>query len=68
MYPDPLWFYITYMSGRVRQRVRAARDGQPESGALTLEWLVIAFVIVTVALAALAFFDRKVKSYERKIP
>jgi heme/copper-type cytochrome/quinol oxidase subunit 2 len=68
MYPDPLWFYITYMCGRVRQRVRAARDGQPESGALTLEWLVIAFVIVTVALAALAFFRSKVKTYENKIP
>jgi heme/copper-type cytochrome/quinol oxidase subunit 2 len=68
MYPDPLWFYITYMCGRVRQRVRAARAGQPESGALTLEWLVIAFVIVTVALAALAFFRSKVKTYENKIP
>jgi hypothetical protein len=68
MYPDPLWLYITYMGGRVRQRTRAALDGQPESGALTLEWLVIAFVIVTVALAALAFFRSKVKSFESKIP
>jgi heme/copper-type cytochrome/quinol oxidase subunit 2 len=68
MYPDPLWLYITYMCGRVRQRTRAALDGQPESGALTLEWLVIAFVIVTVALAALAFFRSKVKSFESKIP
>jgi hypothetical protein len=68
MYPDPLWLFITYSCGRVRQRIRSARDGQPESGALTLEWLVIAFVIVTVALAALAFFRKEVTSFENKIP
>jgi hypothetical protein len=46
---DPFLFYVTYLYGRIRQRTRAALDVNPESGALSLEWIVIAAFVVLIA-------------------
>jgi len=43
---DPLWVAVRYLLDRAWCRARAALDGNPESGALTLEWLVIAGILV----------------------
>ena len=67
MYPDPVWMSVSYLIRRARQRVRGALDGHPESGALTLEWLVIAFVIVAAAAGAAAWFATKIGHWENKV-
>ena len=46
---DPMWMAVRYLLDLARCRARAALDGHPESGALTLEWLVIAAILVAAA-------------------
>jgi hypothetical protein len=65
---NPLWFGICYLLGRARSRARSALDGNPESGAITLEWIVIAGILVAAAVAAGVFFVGKIHQYESKIP
>jgi hypothetical protein len=65
---NPLWFAIGYLLGRARSRARSALNGNPESGAITLEWIVIAGILVAAAVAAGVFFVGKIKQYESKIP
>ena len=67
MYPDPLWLCISYLFGRARQRARAARAGQPESGALSLEWIVIAGLLVAAAVLAATFFRAAIRHWESKM-
>jgi hypothetical protein len=64
----PLWFCVTYLIGRARQRARSALDGHPESGALTLEWIIIAGILVAAATAAAIFFKGKITEFENDIP
>lgn len=65
---DPLWTAVRYLLLRARARIRAALDGQPESGAITLEWIVIAGILVVAAVAAGVVFTADIKKYEAKIP
>jgi hypothetical protein len=65
---NPLWLAIGYLLGRARSRARSALGGDPESGALTLEWIVIAGILVAAAVAAGVFFVGKIKQYESNIP
>ncbi|HEY5015292.1 MAG TPA: hypothetical protein VII59_00760 [Streptosporangiaceae bacterium] len=67
MYPSPLWFCLTYLTSRARQRARSARGGNPESGALTLEWIVIAGILVAAAVAAAVIFGNAITSFEGKL-
>jgi hypothetical protein len=67
MYPNPMWFCLTYLTGRARQRARAAREGNPESGALTLEWIVIAGILVATALLAATVFGTAIGKFEAKL-
>jgi hypothetical protein len=64
---DPLLTCIFYLYGRVRQRTRTALDGNPESGALSLEWIVIASLIVAAAVGVGAFLVIKIKSWENNV-
>jgi hypothetical protein len=66
--PSPLLLCVTYLITRARQRVRSASGGHPESGALSLEWIVIAGILVVAAVAAGAFFTTQISSWESKIP
>lgn len=68
MSPDPLLPAATFLLSRARQRIRAALRGDPESGAISLEWIVIAGILVAAATAAGVFFVSKLKSWEGKIP
>jgi hypothetical protein len=65
---DPLWTAVRYLLLRARARTRAALDGQPESGAITLEWIVIAGILVVAAVAAGVVFTADIQKYEAKIP
>ena len=68
MIPSPFLLCVSYLISRVRQRARSAGAGQPESGALSLEWIVIAGILVVAAVAAGAFFTTQISSWEAKIP
>jgi len=65
---DPTWLVARYLFDRARCRVRAALDKDPESGALTLEWLVIAGILVAAAAATAAFLTTKISQWENKVP
>jgi hypothetical protein len=52
----------------VRARVAALREGDPESGALSLEWVAIAIVLVAAALALATFLAGKLGALESLIP
>jgi hypothetical protein len=65
---NPLWFAVIYLVDRARSRARAARAGHPESGALTLEWIVIAMILLGAATVAGVFFVGKIHQAENKIP
>jgi hypothetical protein len=66
--PSPFLLCVSYLISRVRQRARSAGAAQPESGALSLEWIVIAGILVVAAVAAGAFFTTQISSWEAKIP
>jgi len=66
--PSPLLTAVRYLLLRARARAGAAASGHPESGAITLEWIVIAGILVAAAIAAGAFFTGAITRYEGKIP
>ena len=65
---DPLLLAVRYLLDRAHCRARAALDGNPESGALTLEWLVIAGILVAAAGITTVFLRGKIREWEGKIP
>ena len=65
---DLLWLAVRYLLDRAYCRARAALDGNPESGALTLEWLVIAGILVAAAGITAVFLRGKIAEWEHKIP
>jgi hypothetical protein len=65
---SPVWQAMTYLIGRARSRARSARDGHPESGALSLEWIVIAVLLVAAATAAAVFFNHAITAESGKLP
>lgn len=65
---SPLWLAVSYLVDRARSRASAARSGDPESGALTLEWMIIAALIAGAAVTAAAVFGSKVTSYVNQLP
>jgi hypothetical protein len=67
MYPNPLWSCVTYAYSRARRRVVGALGGNPESGALTLEWIVIAGILVAAAVAASLVFGKDIGTWEANL-
>jgi hypothetical protein len=57
-----LWLTLSYLIDRVRHRT----DG--ESGALTLEWIVIAAILVAAAGTAAYFFNQAISAETAKLP
>jgi hypothetical protein len=60
----PLWSAVTYLYGLLRRR--AGADG--ESGALSLEWIVIATLLVIAAVAVGAFITTQLSHWEGQVP
>jgi hypothetical protein len=65
---DPMLLTLLYLRDRACCRIRAALDGDRQTGALTLEWIVIAGILVVAAIAAGAFFTGVISKFESKIP
>jgi CRISPR/Cas system-associated protein Csx1 len=63
---DPMWMVVRYLFDLARYRARVVLDG--DSGALTLEWLVIAAILVAAAGATAAIFKSKVVAYANSLP
>jgi hypothetical protein len=66
--PSPLLVLMSYMIGRARARARAALAGEPESGALTLEWMVIAALVAAAAIAAGILFKASIGRETSQLP
>jgi hypothetical protein len=65
---DTPWAAVRFLVRRARQRIRAVCAGDPESGALTLEWIIIAAAIAIAAVGAVAFFAVEVTKYTNQLP
>jgi heme/copper-type cytochrome/quinol oxidase subunit 2 len=65
---NPMWMAVTYLVGRARCRAQAAREGHPESGALSLEWLVIAVALVVAVGIAAVIFNNAIQSETANLP
>jgi hypothetical protein len=52
---------------RLSARVAAVKSQDPESGALSLEWVAIAIVLVSAALALATFLSGKLGALESLI-
>ena len=58
---------IRYLGCQLRMRLEAVRSGEPERGALSLEWVAIAIVLVAAALALATFLTGKLGALEQII-
>lgn len=63
-----IWLAVSYLLDRARCRSEAAADSDPESGALSLEWIVIAVALVAAAGVAAALFSGAISSEAGKLP
>jgi len=65
---DPRLTLLQYLAVQVKGRWARIRSGDLDRGALSLEWVAIAFVLVTAAVALAAFLTGKISSFESQIP
>jgi hypothetical protein len=65
---DPRAAALRYLVTQLRVRIAAVRSGDLERGALSLEWVAIAIVLVTAALALATFLTGKLGDLEKLIP
>jgi hypothetical protein len=68
MQKDPRALAVRYLITRLRIRADVLRSADKELGALSLEWVAIAIVLVTAALALAAFLTGKISDLEKLIP
>ena len=68
MQNDPRITAAGYVLAKLRARLAAVRSDDPASGALSLEWVAIAIVLVTAALALATFLTGKLGTLESLIP
>lgn len=62
-----LWFTASYLTCLARGRIRSLLKDN-EAGALSLEWIVIAVLLVAAATAAGAFFTGAISHEAGKLP
>jgi hypothetical protein len=67
MQTDPAVMALRHLITDLRLRIAAVRDDR-ELGALSLEWVAIAIVLVTAALALAVFLTGKLGDLEKLIP
>jgi hypothetical protein len=67
MQTDPAVMALRHLITGLRLRIAAVR-GDRELGALSLEWVAIAIVLVTAALALAVFLTGKLSDLEKLIP
>jgi len=59
---------MQYVLAKLRARLAAVRSDDDTRGALSLEWVAIAIVLVTAALALATFLTGKLGTLESLIP
>ncbi len=64
---DPAVIVIRYLAYQLRARLAAVRSGELDRGALSLEWVAIAIVLVAAALALATFLTGKLGALEKLI-
>jgi len=67
MQTDPRLMPLRHLVAGLRMRIAALR-GDRELGALSLEWVAIAIVLVAAALALATFLTGKLGDLEKLIP
>ena len=65
---NAIWLLASYLFDRARCRARAALAGNPESGALSLEWIVIAVLVAAAAAGVGTAITAAITSQEGKLP
>jgi hypothetical protein len=68
MQTDPRVIAVHYLMLQLRSRIAAIKSGDSQAGALSLEWVAIAIVLVTAALALAVFLAGKLGNLESLIP
>jgi hypothetical protein len=68
MQTDPRVAALRYLMTQLTGRFAAIRSGDLDRGALSLEWVAIAIVLVTAALALATFLTGKLHDLESLIP
>jgi hypothetical protein len=68
MQTDPRAIALRYLMTQLWLRMAAVRSGDAQAGALSLEWVAIAIVLVTAALALATFLAGKLGNLESLIP
>jgi hypothetical protein len=63
----PAVVVFRYLTGQLRTRLTAVRSGELDRGALSLEWVAIAIVLVAAALALATFLTGKLSALEKLI-
>lgn len=64
-----IWFTANYAAAQIRGRLRAALgDNLSDRGALSLEWIVIAVLIVGAATGAAAWFIKAINDEAGGLP
>lgn len=63
-----LLIMANYLFERARFRARAALNGDPESGALSLEWIVIAVLVAAAAAGVGVAITTAISNQESKLP
>jgi hypothetical protein len=65
---DPTRAAVAYLAAQFRLRLTRVRSGGLDRGALSLEWVAIAIVLVATALALAVFLTGKLGDLEKLIP
>jgi hypothetical protein len=65
---DPRATALHYLVTQLRARLTRVRRAGLDRGALSLEWVAIAIVLVTAALALAVFLTGKLGDLEKLIP
>ncbi len=68
MQTDPRLLAVRYLMMQLQSRIAAVRSADSQAGALSLEWVAIAIVLVTAALALATFLAGKLGNLESLIP
>jgi hypothetical protein len=68
MQMDPRALALRYLISQLHTRIASVRSSDLERGALSLEWVAIAIVLVTAALALATFLTGKLGDLEKLIP
>lgn len=64
---NTVWLTVNYLAGRIRRRIGLSGPGR-DAGALSLEWIVIAVLLVTAAGIAYALFKNAITAEATKLP